>query len=66
MGNDCLMSIDGTNFRVLQTGTVIRGNAFASHKYAGKSALCYEIGDRGEYPRGGLRLDTRPLPRRHL
>ncbi len=39
MGNDCLMSIDGTDFRVPQTVTAIRGNAFASHKYAGKSAL---------------------------
>jgi hypothetical protein len=48
MGNDCLMSIDGT----LQTGTTTRGNAFASHKYAGKSALRYEIGVsilRGEF-----------------
>jgi hypothetical protein len=38
------MSIDGTDFRIPQTGTVIRGNAFASHKYAFKSALRYEIG----------------------
>ena len=39
MGNDCLMSIDGTDFRITQ-----KGPAFASHKYAGKSALCYELG----------------------
>ena len=38
------MSIDGTDFRIPQTGAAIRGNAFASHKYAGKSALRYEIG----------------------
>ena len=44
MGNDCLMSIDGTDFRIPQMGTAIRGNAFASHKYEGKSALRYEIG----------------------
>jgi hypothetical protein len=34
MGNDCLMSIYGTNFRIPQMGTAILGNAFASHKYA--------------------------------
>ena len=39
MGNDCLMSIDGTDFRITQ-----KGPAFASHKYAGKSALRYELG----------------------
>jgi hypothetical protein len=44
MGNDCLMTIDGTNFRVLQKGLPKKGNAFASHKYAGKSALRYELG----------------------
>ena len=44
MGNDCLMSIVGTDFRIPQTGAAIRGNAFASHKYAGKSALRYEVG----------------------
>ena len=44
VGNDCLMTIDGTDFRVPQTGEAKTGNAFASHKYAGKSALRYEIG----------------------
>jgi hypothetical protein len=44
MGNDCLMSIDGTGFRALQKGLPKKGNAFASHKYAGKSALRYELG----------------------
>jgi hypothetical protein len=44
MGNDCLMSIDGTDFRVPQKGLPKKGNAFASHKYAGKSALRYELG----------------------
>ena len=38
------MSIDGTDFRIPQTGAAVRGNAFASHKYAFKSALRYEIG----------------------
>ena len=42
--NDCLMTIDGTDFRVAQTGAAITGNAFGSHKYSGKSALRYEIG----------------------
>jgi hypothetical protein len=39
VGNDCLMTIDGTDFRVPQTGEAKTGNWFASHKYAGKSAL---------------------------
>jgi hypothetical protein len=38
------MTVDGTDFRVPQKGMVIKGNAFASHKYAGKSTLCYELG----------------------
>ena len=42
--NDCLMSIDGTDFRILQKGAMARGNKFASHKYGGKSALRYELG----------------------
>ncbi len=33
------MSIDGMDFHILQ-----KGPAFASHKYAGKSALRYELG----------------------
>ena len=64
MGNDCLMSIDGADFRIPQTGTAIRGNAFASHKYVFKSALRYEIGVsilggdlvwiQGPYPAGAF------------
>ncbi len=42
--NDCLMTVDGTDFCVPQKGTATKGNAFASHKYAGKSALRYELG----------------------
>ncbi len=42
--NDCLMSIDGTDFRILQKGAMARGIKFASHKYGGKSALRYELG----------------------
>jgi hypothetical protein len=38
------MTVDGTDFPVPQKGTVTKGNAFASHKYAGKSTLCYELG----------------------
>ncbi len=44
IGNDCLMSINGTDFRTPQTGKGTSGNWFASHKYAGKSALRYKIG----------------------
>jgi hypothetical protein len=44
MLNYCLMTVDGTDFRVPQKGTATKGNAFASHKYAGKSAHCFELG----------------------
>ena len=40
--NDCLVSIDDTDFCILQK--VARGNKFASCKYGGKSALRYELG----------------------
>ncbi len=38
------MSVDGTDFRIPQQGQSKKGNPFASHKYAGKSALRYELG----------------------
>jgi hypothetical protein len=38
------MTVDGTDFRIPQKEAATKGNAFASHKYAGKSALCYELG----------------------
>ncbi len=38
------MSIDDTNFHILQKGVMTRGNKFASHKYGGKSALRYKLG----------------------
>ena len=44
MENDCTMTIDGTDFRILQKGITKKGNAFASHKYVGKSALRYKLG----------------------
>jgi hypothetical protein len=44
MGNDCLMTIDGTNFCISQKGIVKKGNAFVSHKYLGKSTPCYKLG----------------------
>jgi len=64
VGNDCLMSIDGTDFRIPQTGEAKTRNWFASHKYSFKSALRNEIrvsiigGDlvwiQGPYPAGRL------------
>ena len=36
--NDCLMSTDGTDFRIPS-----KGPRFSSHKYKGKSALRYEV-----------------------
>jgi hypothetical protein len=44
VGNNCLMSIGGTDFQITQKDPATRGNAFASHKYAGKSAHRYELG----------------------
>jgi hypothetical protein len=38
------MSMDGTDFRIPQKGAATKGSPFGSHKYAGKSALCYELG----------------------
>jgi hypothetical protein len=38
------MTVDGTDFRVPQKVTTTKGNAFASHKYAGKFTLRYELG----------------------
>ena len=42
--SDCTMTVDGTDFCIPQKGAATKGNAFASHKYAGKSALRYELG----------------------
>jgi hypothetical protein len=42
--NDCLMTVNGTDFRIPQQGLAMEGNPFGSHKYAGKSALRYELG----------------------
>jgi hypothetical protein len=44
VGNDCLMTINGTYFKILQKGSAKKGNVFGSHKYAGKSAPRYKIG----------------------
>ena len=38
------MTIDGTDFRIPQKGIAKKGNAFASHKYVGESALRYKLG----------------------
>ncbi len=56
------MTVNGTDFHGPQKGTATKGNAFASHKYAGKSALRYELGTsilggdlvwiQGTYPTG--------------
>jgi hypothetical protein len=38
------MIVNGSDFRVPQKGTATKGDALASHKYAGKFALHYELG----------------------
>ena len=60
--NDCLMTIDGTDFCILQKGVTKKGNLFGPLKYAGKSMLQYELGInilagnlvwiKGPYPAG--------------
>ena len=59
--NDCMMTVDGTDFRIQQKGAVMKGNAFVgSHKYAGKSALRYELGFG--HPRGEPGMDPGAVP----
>ena len=60
MGNDCLMTIDGTDYRILQKGAARKGNAFGSFKYAGKSALRYEL--RVDILAGNLTWVPGPYP----
>jgi hypothetical protein len=38
------MTVNETDFCVPQKGMATKGNAFISHKYAGKSTLRYELG----------------------
>ena len=72
MGNNCTMMVDGTDFQILQKGITKKVNAFASHKYAGKSTLRYELGAnslagnlvwmQGPYPAGkfiNIKISTR-------
>ena len=56
------MSVDGTNFRIPQKGQAKKGNPFGSHKYAGKSALQYELGVdiRGGGTLSGFKVHTPP------
>jgi hypothetical protein len=42
--NNCTMTVDGTYFCIPHKGVAMKGNAFTSHKYTGKSALRYELG----------------------
>ena len=44
IGNNCLMTINGTNFRIQQKGVAMKWNLFRSNKDAGKSALYYKLG----------------------
>jgi hypothetical protein len=44
IGNDCLMSVGGTDFWIPQKRQGKKGNPFGSHKYASKSAQHYELG----------------------
>jgi hypothetical protein len=56
------MSANGTNFPIPQKVMAKKGNAFGSHKYAGKSILWYKLGvnilarnlvwSQGPYPAG--------------
>jgi len=39
-----MMIVDGMDFLIPQKGLATKGNAFVSHKHAGKSALRYKLG----------------------
>jgi hypothetical protein len=39
-----LMTINGIGFQIQQKGVAKKGNAFGSHKYAGKYVLRYKLG----------------------
>jgi hypothetical protein len=54
------MMVNGTNFRIQQKGVVNKGNAWGSHKYAGKSALRNELGI--DIPKGNLVWVEGPYP----
>ena len=60
MGNDCLMTINGTDIRILQKGAARKENAFGSFKYHGKSALCSEL--RVDIIAGNLVWVSGPYP----
>ena len=62
--NNYLMSIDGTDFRILQKGAMARGNKFAYHKYSGKFALRYKLGL--DILRGNLVWIEGPLRHREI
>jgi hypothetical protein len=38
------MTVDGADFCIPQKGVAMKGNAFGSHKYVGKSTLRYKLG----------------------
>jgi hypothetical protein len=44
MSDNCTMTLNGIDVKILQKGVTKKGNAFTSHKYVGKSALRYELG----------------------
>ena len=54
------MMINGTDYRIPQKGAARKGNAFGSFKYAGKSALCYEL--RVDILAGNLIWVSGPYP----
>ncbi len=43
--NDCLMTINSSDFHIQQKGVAKKGNAFGSHKYTRKAVLRYELGN---------------------
>ncbi len=60
IGNNCLMMINGSNFRIQQKGVARKGNLFGSHKYVGKSVLRHELG--ADILGGNLVWVERPYP----
>jgi hypothetical protein len=54
------MTIDGSNFPILQKGAARKGNLFGFHKYTQKFALHYELGV--DIPAGNLVWVKGPYP----
>jgi hypothetical protein len=63
VGNDCLMTINGTDFRILQKGAARKGNAFGSFNLQISRQVRAPLRARGGYSRGEFGVGLGTLPR---